>query len=402
MKILFVGGLFNAEQERDILANSKAMPNLAANIHQHNILDGLSQEYTVINPLFVGSFPFEYKKMVVKKSVWSHDGLSKDFSPGFLNIFALKQISRRNALLKALRKWLLNNNQRDSVIVIYTLDYSFLSAVSAIKKSFKGKTCAIVPDLPIFYANTYKKSRVYNLLKKIEWKKILKHIQKIDSFILLTEQMKEMLGVSERPYIVSEGICSGAVANETKPSSALDYTITYTGTLDKEFGIIDLIDAFKELKNKNYVLQVAGDGNAKDYVVNYAKTDHRVRYYGVLTNKETIELQRNSRLLVNPRQSDKAFTNYSFPSKTLEYLKSGRPVLMHRLPGVPKDYDDYLMYFDCSLIKDIANRIDYIMNLDDEKLDLIGKKGKAFVETEKSIKKQGQKIMAFLKEVASE
>ena len=56
---------------------------------------------------------------------------------------------------------------------------------------------------------------------------------------------------------------------------------------------------------------------------------------GCVTNDEIVRLQCEATLLVNPRPSDKEFCKYSFPSKTIEYMASGTPVLMTKLPGVP-------------------------------------------------------------------
>ena len=38
---------------------------------------------------------------------------------------------------------------------------------------------------------------------------------------------------------------------------------------------------------------------------------------------------------VNPRQNNEEFTKYSFPSKTMEYLASGVPVVAYKLDGIP-------------------------------------------------------------------
>ena len=47
---------------------------------------------------------------------------------------------------------------------------------------------------------------------------------------------------------------------------------------------------------------------------------------------------------VNPRPGAADFTRYSFPSKTLEYLDAGKPVLAYRNDGIPPEYDEHLLY----------------------------------------------------------
>jgi glycosyltransferase involved in cell wall biosynthesis len=51
---------------------------------------------------------------------------------------------------------------------------------------------------------------------------------------------------------------------------------------------------------------------------------------------------RKADVLVNPRQNDEAYTKYSFPSKNIEYLLSGNPVVAYMLDGVPEEYRKFM------------------------------------------------------------
>lgn len=397
MNILFVGGLFNDEQLEMVSKNSKRMPNIAANVHQWNIVNGLDGNLTILNPLFVGNFPSEYKKIFIKKARWSHDGVSQDISPATVAVFGIKQLHRASVLKKEMKRWLKKQNKEDTVVLLYTLDTSYLKAfLSAKPKNFKGKSCVIVPDLPLFFIQSRGKSKLYRILKLFDWRSMLKKSRQIDSFILLTEQMKDLLNVGNRPYLVSEGISSSQPMDQIPSAAIFSKTITYTGTLDQEFGIVDLIRIFKKMGKEDWTLQIAGDGNAKDLVLSAVKDCKNIQYLGVLSNAQSVELQRQSRILINPRRSDEAFTKYSFPSKTMEYLKTGRPVLMHRLPGIPTEYNEYILFFDGLDDASVAQKINEVMCMSDAELDRIGEAGKNFVEQEKSVTAQGKKITDFL------
>ena len=47
---------------------------------------------------------------------------------------------------------------------------------------------------------------------------------------------------------------------------------------------------------------------------------------------------RRADVLVNPRPNEGEYTKYSFPSKNIEYLLSGNPVVGYMLSGMPEDY----------------------------------------------------------------
>ena len=47
-------------------------------------------------------------------------------------------------------------------------------------------------------------------------------------------------------------------------------------------------------------------------------------------------------VLVNPRPNNEEYTKYSFPSKNIEYLMTGKPVVAYMLDGMPAHYKKFL------------------------------------------------------------
>ena len=122
MKLIFIGGLFSEEQQKNIYKNSKTMPNMAANVHQWNIINGLKGDVDIINPLFLGNYPNEYKKAFVGREEWSHREGSKNVSPATLNIFGLKQGLRLFNLTYEIRKKIKENSL---LVVLLTSLFTF-------------------------------------------------------------------------------------------------------------------------------------------------------------------------------------------------------------------------------------------------------------------------------------
>ena len=67
-----------------------------------------------------------------------------------------------------------------------------------------------------------------------------------------------------------------------------------------------------------------------------------VKYKGVAPNAVIVEEELKATLLVNPRPTGEEYTKYSFPSKNMEYMASGTPVLTTCLPGMPAEYNEYV------------------------------------------------------------
>lgn len=120
-------------------------------------------------------------------------------------------------------------------------------------------------------------------------------------------------------------------------------TILYTGKLDARFGIRDLIEAFKRIDDEEFSLWICGLGLDQAFVEDAVKSDSRIKYWGIMEQKRIFEMQREATLLVNPRNGEAEYTKYSFPSKTMEYMASGTPTVMYKLPGLPVDYEEHLV-----------------------------------------------------------
>ncbi|MFA1642611.1 glycosyltransferase [Chryseomicrobium imtechense] len=408
-KTLFLGGLFPKELYEDILINSKGPIQNAANKFQWNIINGLDENLerpvTIINQMFIGSFPRRYRKAKIKSSIFSHVNGHEDYNVGFINISILKQFLLSIYLKRIFRKFARENPNRKYNLIVYSLQPFFLSTIKYIKKYNNNfNVCMIVPDLPEYMSIDMEKKAIMKIYKSYQNLKIKKQIKHIDSFVFLTDQMNNYFGL-EKPYIVIEGMVPLPNDSIKKPIEK-DYlnldckNIVYTGTLTKKYGVLDLVEAFKKIKFTNYRLIICGDGETKQSIIESSITDRRIIYLGQIQYQEIEYIQENATLLVNPRTGLEDFTKYSFPSKNMEYLKSGRPVICHKLPGIPDEYDDYLHYFNSDNINNIAEDLVEICEKDEGILKNIGSNGKKFVEEEKNILIQTKKIVDLLEKTS--
>ena len=90
------------------------------------------------------------------------------------------------------------------------------------------------------------------------------------------------------------------------------------------------------------------------------------------------------------------FTQYSFPSKTIEYMSTGTPVLMQQLPGMPQEYCNYIYLYEEDTEESLQQAI---KNLTVQSKNILENKGltaKRFIVENKNAKKQVQKIIESL------
>ena len=82
----------------------------------------------------------------------------------------------------------------------------------------------------------------------------------------------------------------------------------YTGTLDRRYGIRNLLDSYVSSGIDDYELFICGDGDDRAYVEGVVAANANVKYFGQLDRDSVLALQRNAALLINPRDNDSEFT----------------------------------------------------------------------------------------------
>ncbi|MBU0906393.1 MAG: glycosyltransferase [Firmicutes bacterium] len=402
-EILFLGGVFPKHLENEVFKKSKGNMQNAANALQWNIIEGLEKNLgrpiNLMNLMFIGSYPQKYQDIRIRKTFFSHAQGAKDVNIGFFNLTGIKQFLLKAAVEKELIVWAEQNKKSKKILIIYSAQSFFLEAAYNLKEKYKEISISlIVPDLPEYMSLENKESFFRSIIKKRNQKIIAKKIDSVDSFILLTKDMADYFKI-KKPYEVIEGMVKSRKIdiNEKQIFGKNNIkTVTYTGTLTKKYGIMDLVYAFMDIKNDNYNLVICGRGETEDEIKELAKKDLRIKYLGLLPYKKVQKLQENSTLLVNPRKNNESYTKYSFPSKLLEYLSSGTPVLAYNLDGIPKEYENYIWYLKNDSQIHLTKKIIECCEMSESSLRQKGLENIKFVNQEKNSIIQCKKILKLI------
>lgn len=255
----------------------------------------------------------------------------------------------------------------------------------------------IVTDLPRFLiypsGNYLKRFLLKSLVFIWEW-----FIKQADSFVLLTYEMNNELNFKNKPYVVIEGLADVRNFQNSTVTVSEDINIClYTGSVHRKYGIDKLIKSFSLIKNKSCELHIYGSGDFENELSDFCMKHSNVKFFGIAPNKDITFLQSKAKLLINPRPTTDVYTKFSFPSKLIEYMLSGTPVLTTKLPGIPKEYDPHLFYFQKENILDMSDRIEEILNLPNEMLKAQGLKGREFILSNKNNHIQTGKVVQMLK-----
>lgn len=399
MKILLLGSLISAEAMEHLNQNSKEKASVAPVNYETMLAKGLAEngaEVEAISVPAVAAYPHSiYKTIDFKEEVI--DGKIKIQWLPFVNIQGLKQISVKRNAAKALKRWLKKNqNEKDKVVLMYSIYPPYSAPAIALCKKFGCHLNAVITDLPE-YMYTWKNSSgikgvVANHLKD----QMLRLQTQCDSYVLFTQKMASRMGIENKPYIVSEGFSdAGIYAGIQDQTKYEKKTLIYAGNLSKLYGIRNLVDGFM-LTSGDYELHLYGAGPDAAYIEECSKKDARIKYFGRVPRTEVLVALKKAHLIVINKPTADDYSNYSFSSKILECMASGTPVLTTRVGGMPTDYYDYFYFIVDESIEGIAMSIKNIVGLPKAVLEEQGKKSRFFAEKEKNYKSMSFKIFAFL------
>lgn len=405
MRLLFCSSIYNMEDYAHLTARSAVTLSLADHNLNRNLISGLEEttEKTInlINNTQIPSFP-HYPKIFFRRQIWSHTEGAKDINCGFINLPVLKHLSRTVTTFAALRQAVCETEE-SLCILTYDLHFGISLALRLAKRLFPSvHICAVLPDIPnmVILASNHGK----NMLKgRLRAAVKMSFIRQFDSYVLLTEQMRELPVFAGKPSVIVEGIYKNHQPTVLSRESGKK-VILYTGQLNPAYGIETLLRAFEALYrvDQNYELWICGSGGLENYIRNMAKKCRGLQYFGYVGPEAIRTYQAQATVLVNPRQNNDTFSKYAFPSKTMEYLASGRPVVGYKLDGIPAEYDDYIQYVSGNSTGDLRDKLVEICELPQEARDEIGKKGREFILRKKNPKVQCEKIMGMLHEMLKE
>lgn len=299
----------------------------------------------------------------------------------------------RNPLVKALVVGfgtffqVLFRADRDGAVVVDGLNRVTALAALAAARLRRRPCIGIVTDLPEMLSGSGMSIRLSQFV-----------IRHCTGYVFLTQAMNDRLNPDGKPYVILEGhadIAMGQVSpsleEKHKPRVCL-----YAGGVSRDYGLAELVEGFRLANLPDTQLHIYGPGDYVPELEQIAQQDSRIVYGGMLLSSQVVQREREATLLINPRPTGEEFVKYSFPSKTMEYMASGTPVLTTDLPGMPPEYHDYVYRIFREDAPGIAQALTQVLCHSDQELLEKGQAARDFVLREKNNVTQAKKILDLL------
>ena len=277
--------------------------------------------------------------------------------------------------------------RRDTAVIVDCLNRTTAFFALLAAKLRRCPCVGIITDLPDMLGGGSFSKKMANFV-----------ISHCTDYVLLTEAMNDYIQNPGKPYVILEGhsdiSMKDRVPSMEKKSSIR--TVFYAGGVSRQYGLADLTEGFLQADLPDTRLVIYGPGDYVKELQQIAEKDPRVFYGGMLLNTQIVEKEQEATLLVNPRPTHEEFVKYSFPSKTMEYMASGTPVLTTRLPGMPKAYYPYVDFIEEESAAGIASALKQVLAASDEELFQKGTAARDFVLEGRNNVVQAKKLLNML------
>ena len=270
------------------------------------------------------------------------------------------KISRYLTTYNKIERALTNKFDKDTIVFTDTLNAFVLNNAYKFARRHNLKIIGICTDSPLnisFISDRYKAN-------------LIKMGQQLDGYIALTPKINDLYNIHNKPFLIIEGITENCKKAERIID---DEYIFFGGSLMKEYGIYNLIDAFNGLENKDIKLVICGHHEPETFA-NYIKDNERIIYLGVKAYEDILGLEQHALIAVNPRPLNPQIDEYSIPSKTLEYMASGALTITVDNELLKKHYKEGIIWAKDGSVEAIKEALEYSLNLSEiDRQEIINK-----------------------------
>ena len=294
------------------------------------------------------------------------------------------KIFRTISIVPQVKKILKSLDLSDAIFVTDTINPSVSRAVNGAIKKYNRPVIGICTDSPSNISGTKRSYTLY----------LLDQASKYQGYIALTEGLNYLFNPDGKPSYIVEGLVENKVfpkTNELRP----EYFF-FGGALMERYGVYQLIEAYKILNLKDVDLYICGHHLDKTMYREATLGYPRIRNLGLLPVNKVMEYEHYAIACINPRPFTEDLDRFSIPSKTLEYMSMGVPVISVKNSILMEKFPDEVIWVESANESDIVHGMKQLLNMKYEDRDALGLKAKNRVLELYSLESVAKNIQPFL------
>ena len=271
----------------------------------------------------------------------------------------------------------------DSVIITDTINPKCVYVTNYLQRKYHIPALGICTDSP---SNINGTKKSYTLF-------LLRYCKKFDGYITLTEGLNLLFNQNNKDHITIEGIVESKDVDIS--TNVEGKYIFFGGALLPRYGVYNLIEAFKNIEDKDISLLICGHHADDEKIAEAIDGDSRIKYLGTLPVKEVLALEKNAVANINPRPFTQDLDRLSIPSKTLEYLASGALTISVRNTELEKTFKDCAIWAKTGSPKDLEASIKTAISMSEEEREKMANTAKNIAISHYSLEKISELVTDF-------
>lgn len=402
LRVVFTGGSLPATVAAPLPGFSQA-----GALFQEGLLRGVAEAGIdvgqILSVRLVPSFPRFPRIWFRAGSATTAEGVPVTLL-AFLNLGPLKTLTLGTSAFVSLLRWGWRERRHRGgrVVLLFNLNTPPAAAVLAAAKIVRAKVVAIVADIQVPGSGLLPNT----VMRRTDFWLQTECLRRLDGLAAVTSRIVTDFAPGVPSLVLEGGVSSGSTASSEvieKPAGVGNqqaFTLMYAGDLSELKGIPLLLDAFAQVGGQDVRLWISGRGDLQAAVEAAAARDPRITYLGYLEYKEVLARYRRATVLVNPHSTKHESSRYLFPSKLIEYLAAGRPVITTCGEGVEQEYGRFVFLLRDESPEGLSRMIREVQQETRHELQQIGAGAQAFVLREKAWTRQGQRVAELIRTVA--
>jgi glycosyltransferase involved in cell wall biosynthesis len=375
----------------EIVAVDRRMPSQTHNF-AWSLVDALLKaglQVSLLSVWPVSNFPSN-PRVVFRSAPFATKGVLGECL-GFVNLVGLKHLTRFLQCLTRGTRVL--RRSRPTVLLVHGVHSPFLWYAALSRRALGLTIVVILTDPPGVALPT--DPLAVRLLKWLDVRLVRWALRWTDAVIALTSDLARDFAPG-KPALVMDGIGRFESDAEHVRKDRSRPTVVYAGSLRTSYGVARLVDAVSGLTDPPATLEVYGNGELAGWVSEVAAEQTQIKLPRLLSREDLLRAYRSADLLVQPRPTNQSFVRYSFPSKIIEYMASGTPVLTTRLVGMTDEYNPYVYWIDDDSPAGIRKALRDVLQLPEDERLTKGRRAAEYIRETRSSEAQGKRISAFL------
>jgi glycosyltransferase involved in cell wall biosynthesis len=324
----------------------------------------------------------------------------------FLNIFGLKHLTRFVGTFIFVAIWSFRNIGRRRFIVMHGVQSCKLWGVLLGQILCPSTTVPFLTDnlaIPLAW-----EGRLIWRLRRVDAAVMKAGLKRTSGVIAMTDILARIL-VPGRPSIIMPAIqnmlsefteSSCQSVNSTHPNGS-PISVVYAGGLYRESGIDLLAQAFMRANRPDKRLIIYGAGELESRIRSYSTSSPNILFMGFVSSRELAQAYNEADILINPHLLSVSKSLGSFPSKLIEYLCTGKPVISTNMPVLSDEFKKHLVISDSDSADEMMRLIDEVSNWDINRRAEWRTQVMEYVKRELSPEAQGARIREFTQLLSS-